>query len=293
MLNQLLLRLRDVSPTPETEVIVLVVDNRPDHGVREFNESAVQRLGLPLVWVEEPSPGISQARNRAVLESLALGANAIAFLDDDNLPLPDWLKELASAAERDNADIVIGNRRKADRDNASNGLMLVDTDHLWKREGLPDLMSTANVLIRITLLKRLMVSASAFDVRFSPMGGEDADFFMRAKALGARFSVAPASIVEFRTEGARASFAGQVARKFKAGCSQAHLVRKHQNFSHSLRWITRLLIRTLAQTVLLPIKILQPSSRNETIAKLGNSLGAWYGLFGGTINYYRGSGLSE
>ena len=43
---------------------------------------------------------ISQARNRAVLEAIAIGADAIAFLDDDNLPELGWLEALIAVARK-------------------------------------------------------------------------------------------------------------------------------------------------------------------------------------------------
>lgn len=293
MLAQLLCRLQELSLSALPGTTLLVVDNRPGHGVRERSQGDLDQLGIPFVWVEEPVPGISQARNRAVLEAIALGADAIAFLDDDNLPEHGWLEALTAVARREQADVVVGNRRKADRSDRDEGLMLRTADRLWKSDGMPELMSTANVLIGVEILKQLMISGPAFDTRFSPMGGEDADFFIRARALGAVFATAPDSIVDFRTEGARASVAGQIARKFKSGCAQAHLIRKHQHILAAASWVGMLILRTAEQLVLLPVRSALPQVRAEACAKLGNSVGAWFGLLGGRINYYRGAGISE
>jgi hypothetical protein len=293
MLSRLLCRLQDLSVATLPGTTLLVVDNRPGQGVRESSQKNLDRLEVPFLWVEEPVPGISQARNRAVLEAIAIGADAIAFLDDDNLPELGWLEALIAVARREHADVVIGNRRKADRSDQDEGLMLMVGDHLWKSDGMPELMSTANVLVGVGILKQLMISGPAFDTRFSPMGGEDADFFIRARALGAVFATAPDSIVDFRTEGARASVAGQIARKFKSGCAQAHLVRKHQRLFAAASWIGVLILRTAEQLLLLPVRSVLPQVRADACAKLGNSAGAWFGLLGGRINYYRGTGLSE
>src|SRR5690606_429303 len=72
-------------------VAVVVVDNAPGGRAGAVCAEAAAALPVPLRVVEEPERGISFARNRAVREALAAGADAVAFLDDDDLPHPDWL----------------------------------------------------------------------------------------------------------------------------------------------------------------------------------------------------------
>ncbi|MFM7118656.1 MAG: glycosyltransferase family 2 protein, partial [Gammaproteobacteria bacterium] len=200
---------------------------------------------------------------------------------------------LARQSER-NADIVVGNRVKEGmgRSDSRSG-MLAGEDAFWKPNGMPELMSTANVPIRVALLKRMLAFSPAFDIRFSPMGGEDADFFMRARKLGARFAGARDSMVQFRTEGARATLAGRVMRKFKAGCAQAHLARRHLSLYRMSRWLLMLIARTLAELIAAPARVPFFSLRADCLSKLGAACGMWYGVLGGRVRYYTGQGLSE
>ena len=66
---------------------VLVVDNAPrDVGTREV----AAQWGVR--YIIEPVPGLSRARNRG---ARACGTEIVAYLDDDELPDPEWLSALA------------------------------------------------------------------------------------------------------------------------------------------------------------------------------------------------------
>lgn len=71
---------------------VLVVDNNSQPDAREFVEPF---LGRSVRYVHEPVPGISAARNRALSESD--GADAIVFIDDDEIPSDAWLMTLVKS----------------------------------------------------------------------------------------------------------------------------------------------------------------------------------------------------
>jgi succinoglycan biosynthesis protein ExoM len=70
---------------------ILVVDNDPVAGAR----SIVERFGSHVVhYAHEPEPGISAARNLALVWAAA--SDVIVFIDDDELPSPAWLDDLVS-----------------------------------------------------------------------------------------------------------------------------------------------------------------------------------------------------
>ena len=89
--------------TVEPRAHVLVVDNDPagsaGETVRRWAPTGVR-------YVHEPRPGISAARNRALEE--AAGADALVFIDDDELPLPGWLASLVSAWQEWDCAAVAG-----------------------------------------------------------------------------------------------------------------------------------------------------------------------------------------
>ncbi len=72
---------------------IVLVDNTPDpdRSQLEFRRhAAVPRLR----WVHEPVKGLSRARNRAIAETTG---PIVAFLDDDAVPVPGWLRGLTDA----------------------------------------------------------------------------------------------------------------------------------------------------------------------------------------------------
>lgn len=84
------LRAQDAPPPNE----ILVVDNAPpDDRTREF----VHRLG-GIRYVEEVLPGLSFARNRALDEARG---DVIAFLDDDAIATPGWLRAVGRLFARE------------------------------------------------------------------------------------------------------------------------------------------------------------------------------------------------
>jgi glycosyltransferase involved in cell wall biosynthesis len=71
---------------------LVIVDNDPDASAGPV----VERFQAELVrYVHEPVPGIAAARNRAIAE--AADADAIVFIDDDEVPLEGWLQSIVEA----------------------------------------------------------------------------------------------------------------------------------------------------------------------------------------------------
>lgn len=72
--------------------VVWIIDNGPEiPGTRAVVEEFDQRLDIR--YVPEPVPGLSRARNTALAQDL--GADIVAWLDDDTVADPYWLTELA------------------------------------------------------------------------------------------------------------------------------------------------------------------------------------------------------
>ena len=95
--------------TPNTcRISVIVVDNDAAASARGQVEALQADFPFPLSYVTETRRGLASVRNRLLLEALAAGADWIAFLDDDEMPAPDWLSQLTRAAQDHRADVVTG-----------------------------------------------------------------------------------------------------------------------------------------------------------------------------------------
>ena len=84
---------------------IVIVDNDPAGGARgQVEQWAAQRVR----YVHEPRPGIAAARNRALTEGYSLDADALVFIDDDELPSKQWLSSVVDAWARWKCAAVAG-----------------------------------------------------------------------------------------------------------------------------------------------------------------------------------------
>lgn len=159
--------------------VLLVVDNDPDGSAKkvaaEFTDA---------VYALEKKAGIAHARNRAVAESVAKGAQYIAFIDDDETASPTWLPDLLAFVSKAGADAVGGpTLAKYPRD--ADGVIVRDgffnsPTHLHGERVTR--CSTANVLIRLDRL--LALRDEPFDPAFGLSGGSDSELFQALTDAG-------------------------------------------------------------------------------------------------------------
>ena len=89
------------------DVRVIVVDNDSGRtGCRAIGSSAIPEY-MPIVCVHEPRRGIPMTRNAAV-GLVRHDADFVAFVDDDEVPEPDWLQRLLEVAESTGCGAVGG-----------------------------------------------------------------------------------------------------------------------------------------------------------------------------------------
>ena len=184
-------------------------------------ERVASRLPVALRFAEEKQRGISFARNRAIDEALRGGADHVAFIDDDDIPEPDWLIRLADKQKQTEADIVLGIWRWAHTLNVpqwSKGLRLFDPPcrNEPNRFGVPK-QGTGNVLIGREILQKMASSGAVFSPEFALTGGEDRDFAIRAHRSGASFVLTEKSIINRGFEIDRLTVGGVLKRGFRSG----------------------------------------------------------------------------
>jgi succinoglycan biosynthesis protein ExoM len=164
-------------------ISVVVVDNDAA-GTAESTVAAMRGCGFDLTYAIVSERNFASVRNRAV--ALAHG-DFIAFVDDDEVPRPEWLSALLDQQKKSGASGVLGpvrpyfdneppqwlvKSRICDRPVHPTGMEL----H-WRQT------RTGNVLLQAKLFKE---SRLQFDLHYAT-GGEDVDFFKRAIAAGHKF----------------------------------------------------------------------------------------------------------
>lgn len=88
----------------EAAAYVLVVDNDPD---RSAESLVAQFADQGVVYANEPEPGIATARNRAM--KAAANTDLLVFIDDDEVPVEDWLANLLATYRQFSSVGVVGN----------------------------------------------------------------------------------------------------------------------------------------------------------------------------------------
>jgi glycosyltransferase involved in cell wall biosynthesis len=86
---------------------VIIVDNGGSESARKICHEFEQKSSIPITYVHEPRRGIPQARN-ACLDHIAPTCDFFAFIDDDEIPDPNWLEQLLLTQARTGADVVRG-----------------------------------------------------------------------------------------------------------------------------------------------------------------------------------------
>jgi glycosyltransferase involved in cell wall biosynthesis len=140
--------------------------------------------GIVSVFDIEPERNFANVRNRAIRQAKG---EYVAFIDDDEVPVEDWLLELHGAMERFKADGVLGPVRPYFD---STPPAWITKSRLCERPAHPTGLELHWRQTRTgnALLKRSVFESDGiwFDPAFRT-GGEDVDFFKRAMKAGKRF----------------------------------------------------------------------------------------------------------
>lgn len=194
---------------------LIIVDNDAVPSARDMVTNAAKKIDLSVTYVHAPQSNISIARNAAL--DTATG-DWIAFLDDDEVVTVDWLTELLQRQAATDADAVFGYALAAYDDTAPDWIVSNDFhSHIPAARGdVVETGPTCNVLLRWA---RTAWINERFDLARGQSGGEDTEFFFRLRRKGARYAIAPKSIVYEKIPPARLQMSWLLKRRFRMGQS--------------------------------------------------------------------------
>lgn len=195
----------------EPEISIIVVDNDVHQSAEAICREA--ELPWPVKYYIEPRRGISFVRNRAIAE--AGDVDFVATIDDDEVPVPEWLDELLWTQAQYSADIVNGPVKPQFDDGVANWV---------KRSGLFNSLDyatgtmiafcyTGNSLIQSAVFS----GVSLFDDKFALTGGEDTEFFLRARRAGYKIVWSREAVTYETISIARANAAWILRRQYQLG----------------------------------------------------------------------------
>ena len=226
LLRQLLdaLRAQRLERFPTVSWGVVVVDNSDAGSAEVVVGDAAEHGGLSVRYVREPQVGLANARNRCLEE--AAGADAVAFLDDDELPDATWLDELLAVQRATGADAVGGPVLA----------LLPAASPRWLRRGrfldTPRARpATGSVLSELGAGNVLITAALAwssgllFNEQLNVVGGEDSVYFRAAHLQGMKLVWADDATVHEHVPNERVALRWVLRRARREG---AIVVRRNQ-----------------------------------------------------------------
>jgi len=197
--------------------IVLVDDGSVDDTPAVI-ERARARAGCAFTVVTQRNSGLAKARNAGVARS---SGERIIFIDDDVLPLPNFVEEHLRAAGRRPADIVRGGAIEVES--------LDDLPPpIWSvRNYSGNYFWTTNVSVPLAAIR----AVGGFDESFSEYGWEDIDVGLRLRAAGTRAIFNPAALVYHVKPRPRGAYVeGMLAQKRAQARTAVSLARRHPNW---------------------------------------------------------------
>jgi GT2 family glycosyltransferase len=163
---------------------IVVADNDASRSAESVVSDCAARSTTAIKYCVEPQQNIALARNKAVANA---AGDFVAFIDDDEFPVSNWLLALLAACNEHKAAGVLGPVKPYFEHEppewVTKGAFFERPRH---RTGYimpwPD-ARTGNVLLRRTTLDCV---EGPFSAKFGT-GGEDVDFFRRATEKGCTF----------------------------------------------------------------------------------------------------------
>lgn len=197
--------------------VVLVDDGSTDETPRVI-DTAASRATCEFTVVRQANSGLARGRNAGIARARG---RRIIFIDDDVLPLPDFVHEHLRAAARHPEAIVRGGAIEVD-----------DVDDLptpvWSIKNYSgNYFWTTNVSVPLATIR----AAGGFDESFAEYGWEDIDVGLRLRARGVRAIFHPAALVYHVKPPRRADGVERMIAQAQAQARTAvRLVRRHPNW---------------------------------------------------------------
>ena len=194
---------------------IIVADNDDSPSAQAAVEKAFADHGIDGVYIHAPAQNISIARN-ACLD--VVEASLAAFVDDDEIARPDWLKNLINRLKATSAGVVFGRVQAVYAAEAPKWAVNGDLHSIraFFRSGVIEGGYTCNVIFR-----RDAVGDLRFDPAYGRTGGEDTSFFGALTRNGVFMAYAANAVVDEPVPASRVSLQWLTRRAFRSGQSYA------------------------------------------------------------------------
>jgi glycosyltransferase involved in cell wall biosynthesis len=270
----------------------VVADNDAEktEGLAVCREMIAGGYPLALTAVVAAERGIAQARNVLVETALADGdTQVIAMLDDDSWPAPDWLEVLVALLDRTGAGIAgasIAHAYERAPDTDVEALYSAMRKRSWAEGIVPTLHNTCGLVVR-----RAVFDAMArpwFQPDYGLAGGEDDDFFLRARDEQQTLAFSPRAVVTEFIPASRATrqFVGR--RVFAQGASWTHVRSRRRPIGWSYqKEAAKILAGFAVGAAGYAFLFWSPNHRLAAKCRILRAAGKVNGLMGNLVEVYR------
>jgi len=258
---------------------IILVDNYPDGQARLVCERSATQLDLNIEFVEEQQQGAPYAMNRAVDEALKHNPEFLAFIDDDDMPEPDWLLHLIEKQRLTQADIVCGIFppviKKEWPDWFKKSPLFDRPSNKPKvKHGIPSNIGSGNTLIKRQLMDRLKRIGPVFSPQYPFL--YDGDFFIRAHRTGATFAIAEQSVIHRYFDDCRLTVRGLLRYAFRLGKYTMRLLTDHGTHSKINRRRKKAVKNIFVRGLSLPVWIFSPAHMVRNLFKISKEAGVLF-----------------
>jgi succinoglycan biosynthesis protein ExoM len=270
---------------PEVAVEFILVDNDPAGGARQVFEAHADDFSFKSHYFIEPNQGLVCARNRVLEEALGIGATEIAFFDDDEVVVENWLMALWDVYSKSFVSGVGGPVYR-----------LLPIGHSALLEKFwPNFINHEMEMCQISmgncLFSANLVSKDGFNLRFDPffnqIGGEDGRFSLEAFTMGATFDFAKEAIAVERFTEERATFSYLLKRHFGSGSFGPLMMRRFGTAGYIKRYLLPNVLSCVCRTLFIPFSPCFGKFQFwKNLVKLMDAAGVVVGCFGYKYKYY-------
>lgn len=231
---------------------IVVVENDEAGPAKKVCEEVRSRLRWPLEYTKEPCRGIPYARNKAVACAKD-EADFVAFIDDDEVPEPNWLDELIHVQREYDADVVTGPVLPHFMDEVPAWIV---KGRFYERQRHAtgtrlDRAFTNNVIFRAAIFDKM---DPIFEERMAMTGGSDGHFSRRVHQAGYRIVWADEAVVHDWLPASRVNGRWILQRAYRIGTTTAFIELDIHPFPKAVaRLVSAGCMRLIKGTLLLPL----------------------------------------
>jgi succinoglycan biosynthesis protein ExoM len=196
--------------------IEIIIANNSGATARNAILKSIENSGIEtlcqVTLIDSPQNSIATGRNICLDRSQY---DYLAFLDDDEFPVENWLTELFDVRHQCDATVVAGPVLAVFHDSAPQWVRTIDLHNTRGKRNASEIQmtGTGNVLIN----KREIAKLRFDEIKFAKSGGSDTDFFLRLGEQGGRIFWADKAIAYEDIPEARSTAQYNIFRFIKQG----------------------------------------------------------------------------